>query len=275
MPVTRGGSMDTISRMHRHRFFLSAALLSRLRNALPVVCVLCLLPQLAFAELRPLVPVMIDNLGSINRIGRAVALEDFAQVEKSSQELIARADALRELNLETVDIDPKLDAAWDSFLMTQRIAAEGVITAAKAEDAIAVMVATQNLFGNSCLGCHAVFRDPARLLRTEVHVMTGFLSAWQDVNRGLALNDYNLIALRSRDLATLTGLIATDEMLEDAFGIGGPTMRRKFRGFLFEVTTNANQIEEAAKQENLPVVLEATRNMWTNGCLACHAKFRN
>ncbi len=260
--------------MKEQGVLLSKPPVRMLRLLLPIVCLLILLPQLAWTKLRPLVPAMLDNLGSINRIGRAVALEDFAQVEKSARNLIERADSMRELNLETVDIDPKQDPAWDSFLIAQRSSAEGIIAAANAEDATAVMVATQNLFGSVCLGCHAVFREPARLLRTEVHVMTGFLSAWHDINRGMAMNDYNLVALRSRDIATLTGLISTDEMLEDVFGIGGPKTQRQFRGFLLEVTSNASHIESAAKEENLFAVLEASRNLWTNGCLACHAKFR-
>jgi len=245
-----------------------------LGRALPIVCVLCLVPQLAVTKLRPLVPGMLDNLGSINRIGRALALEDFVQVAKSAQELMDRADTMRELDLATVHIDPVWDAQWDAFLMAQRAAAEGIVTAAEAEDAAAVVLATQTLVGNACLTCHASFRDPARLLRPAVHMMTGFLSAWHDINRGLVLNDYNLIALRARDLATLTGLIATDEILEDSFGIGGSKTRRQFRGFLLEVTTHAKRIEEAAKQENLYDVLSGSSDMWTQGCLACHAKFR-
>jgi len=260
--------------MHRYAAPSSTRVARKLWLALSVVCVLCLLPQSALTKLRPLVPPMIDNLGSINRIGRAVALEDFEQVKKSSRELIERADSMRELKLETVDIDPKRGPEWNGFLMAQRGAAEAILSAAEAEDATAVMAATQNLIGGVCLACHTVFREPARLLRTEVHVMTGFLSAWHDINRGLAMNDYNLIALRSRDLAMLTGLIATDEMLEDVFGIGGPSKQRLFRGFLLEITSNASNMEEAAKAEDLPQVLEASRNMWSNGCLACHAKFR-
>jgi hypothetical protein len=137
------------------------------------------------------------------------------------------------------------------------------------------MTATQKLVGNACLGCHAAFRDPARLLRPEVHIMTGFLAAWHDINRGLAMNDYNLIAGRARDLATLTNAISTDEMLEEAFGIGGSKSRRIFRGFLQEVTMSAKRMEEAARQEDLVAVLQASTDMSTDGCLACHKKFRH
>lgn len=235
---------------------------------------LLLVPGTALTVLRPLVPPMLDNLGAVNRIGRAVALEDFEQVEESARGLIERAEEMSDIDLATVDIDPALAPQWKAFLAGQRAAAEGIVEAAKTEDATAVMSATQTLVGNACLGCHAAFRDPARLLRTEVHVMTGFLAAWHDVNRGLAMNDYNLIAGRARDLSAATSVISTDEMLEDAFGIGGSKSRRVFRGFLLEVANNAKRIEEAAKAEDLPTVLEASGDMWENGCLACHAKFR-
>jgi len=63
-------------------------------------------------------------------------------------------------------------------------------------------------------------------------------------------------------------------MLESAFGIGGSKQRRIFRGFLREVTIGAERIQEAAKQEKLVDVLDASQQMWSGGCIACHNKFR-
>jgi hypothetical protein len=239
-----------------------------------VACALVLVPRLASTELRPLVLEMLDNLGAVNRIGRAVALEDFAQVEKSARDLATRADAMRDVDLAAVYLDPERDPQWDGFLTVQRVAAEQIIAAARSEDAMAVMAGTQRLVAGACIACHAGFRDPARMLSTQVHVMTGFLSAWHDINRGLTMNDYGLIAQSSRDLGTLSRFIATDEMIESAFGIGGSKSRRQFRGFLMEVTANASRIEESADREDLLAVLEATHAMWSDGCLGCHAKFR-
>lgn len=243
-------------------------------RALALVGVLCLIPQLASTKLRPLVPGMLDNLAAIDRIGMALALEDFGEVERSARGLVERADAMREIDLDTLFLDPAQDPLWDAFLAGQRSGAEKIIAAARAKDYAAAMSATEELVGNACLGCHASFRDPARLLRPSVHVMTGFLAAWRDMNRGLAMNDYGLIESRAREISTLTGVIATDEMLESAFGIGGSKARRQFRGFLREVTANADQIGDAARQEDLAAALAASGRMWQDGCLACHDKFR-
>lgn len=246
----------------------------RRRLSIAIGALLLLIPGAALTGLRPLVPGMLDNLAAVNRIGRAVALEDFEQVEDSARGLIERAESMSKLDLETVYIDTAMDPQWDAFLAAQRVTAESVLKAAQAEDGAAVMQATRTLVGNACLGCHAAFRDPARLLQPQVHIMTGFLAAWHDINRGLSMNDYSLIAGRARDLATLTSVISTDEMLESAFGIGGSKSRRVFRGFLQEVTNNAKLIEAAAQQEDLVGVLDASTAMSTDGCLACHAKFR-
>jgi cytochrome c556 len=246
----------------------------RAARALLLVTLLALAPRAAWSELRPLVPPMLDNLSSVNRIGEAVALEQYDQVAQVALELMARANSMKEVDLEEVGIDPARDAQWDAFLQAQREGAMLILVAAEKKDPTEVQRATHQLFGNACLGCHATFRDPARLLRPSVHVMTQFLASWRDINRGLAVNDFNLIGTRARELATLTGVISSDEMLESAFGIGGSKQRRLFRGFLREVTTSAERIQEAAKQEKLVDVLDASEQMWSGGCIACHNKFR-
>jgi cytochrome c556 len=243
-------------------------------RSLALASALALLPRMALPELRPLVPGMLDNLSAIDRIGEGVALEQYSLVVSTAERMMERADEMSQIDLATVGIDPARDAQWDGFLTAQKQAAAGVKAAAEKEDAEGIMRASQTLVGNACLGCHAIFREPNRLLRPSVHVMTQFLSAWRDINRALAVNDYNLMEVRAREVATLTGFISSDEMLGEAFGLGGSKQRRLFRGFLREVTVNAGRIEEAAKQETLPEVLDASRAMWTDGCIACHDKFR-
>jgi cytochrome c556 len=229
---------------------------------------------MALSELRPLVPGMLDNLSDIDRIGEGVVLEQYDLIVSTAERMMDRAAEMSQIDLASVDIDPERDAQWDAFLMAQKQAAGKVKAAAEKEDADAIMRASQTLVGNACLGCHAAFREPNRLLRPSVHVMTQFLSAWRDINRGIAMNDYNLMGVRAREVATLAGFISSDEMLEEAFGLGGSKQRRIFRGFLHEVTVNAGRIEEGAKQENLADILDASRAMWTDGCINCHDKFR-
>jgi hypothetical protein len=104
--------------------------------------------------------------------------------------------------------------------------------------------------------------------------MTSLLSAWRDMNRGLAMKDFNLINLRAHDVSALTEVIAADEILETAFRLGGPKQRRIFRGFLRRVSENAALISQAADAEDLPAVLKAANVMWKDGCISCHEKFR-
>jgi hypothetical protein len=130
------------------------------------------------------------------------------------------------------------------------------------------------LIGNACLGCHASFRDPGNMLRPSVLFMTSLLSAWRDMNRGLAMKDFNLINLRAHDVSALTEVIAADDILETAFRLGGSKQRRIFRGFLRRVSENAALIAQAADAEDLPAVLQAANVMWQDGCISCHEKFR-
>ena len=59
------------------------------------------------------------------------------------------------------------------------------------------------------------------MLRPSVLFMTSLLSAWRDMNRGLAMRGFNLIDLCARDVSALTDVIAGDEILETAFRLGG------------------------------------------------------
>jgi cytochrome c556 len=233
-----------------------------------------LIPGTAISVLRPLVPEMLDNLRDVNRIGESIALEEFEQVVVSAQALRQRASAMRELDLASVELDPEQDALWDAFLLAQEAAAGAVLAAAEQKDSRAVMAAANQLVGNACLGCHASFRDPGNMLRPSVLFMTSLLSAWREMNRGLAMRDFNLIDLRARDVSALTEVIAGDEILETAFRLGGSKQRRIFRGFLRKVSENAALIAQAADAEDLPAVLEASKAMWSEGCISCHEKFR-
>jgi cytochrome c556 len=243
-------------------------------GAFALVAALILIPGTALPELRPLVPQMLDNLRDVNRIGESIAVDEFEQVKAAAQTLKQRANAMRELDLATVEIDPELDSLWDAFLLAQAAAADVVVAAADKEDSRAVMAATQQLIGNACLGCHASFRDPGNMLRPSVLFMTSLLSAWRDMNRGLAMKDFNLINLRAHDVSALTEVIAADEILETAFRLGGSKQRRIFRGFLRRVSENAALIAQAADAEDLPAVLQAANTMWKDGCISCHEKFR-
>jgi cytochrome c556 len=243
-------------------------------GALAVLALLTTAPRTAPGQLRPLVRDMLDNLTAVNLIGQAVALDDWDRVEDSARELRTRAARMRMLDLAAIDIDPAQDPVWDAFLLAQEEASREISVAVRHEDARGVMLGTEKLVGNACLGCHATFRDPQNRLQASVLFMTSFLSVWRDMNRGMAIRDFNLIGMRARELEALTKVIASDQILEEAFRLGGTRQRRLFRGFLSAVTESATSIDAASKQEDLAKVLAASRNMFTEGCIACHQKFR-
>jgi hypothetical protein len=217
---------------------------------------------------------MLENLSAVDRIGEGIALEEYGKVEVAARGLLTRSEQMRSMDLSELGLDPAQDPLWDGFLLGQEQGARAVLDAAAQRDARAVLVATQQLVGNACLGCHASFRDPGQLLRPSVLVMTNFLSAWKDMNRGLAVRDFNLIGMRARELEALSKVIASDQILEEVFRLWGTKQRRLFRDFLRQVTENSTRIDAAAKEENLVSVLESSRMMWTDGCISCHEKFR-
>lgn len=232
------------------------------------------LPRVASSQLRPLVPDMLDNLSAVDRIGEAVALEDYDQIIVAARGLVMRAYRMQLLDLSALDLDPRLDPLWDAFLEAQRQAAEVIENAAREGDGRAVFEASQQLVGNSCLACHASFREPGNMLRPSVLFMTGFLASWRDINRGLVLRDFALVRSRAQEIEALTATIDSDEILEDVFDLGGSKQRRLFRGFLSSVSDNAKRIEIASGEEDVATVLDASKTMWTEGCISCHEKFR-
>ena len=105
--------------------------------------------------------------------------------------------------------------------------------------------------------------------------MTTFLAAWKDMNRGLVIGDLELVGQRARDVEALSRTMGTDEILGETFGLGGSKQRRIFREFLSQVTENSARIHAAVKERDLAAVMTSTRQMWTEGCVSCHQKFRN
>jgi cytochrome c556 len=217
---------------------------------------------------------MLENLTAVNRIGEGLALDDWDQIEDAARDLRARAVSMRLFDLETLHMDRSQDALWDAFLLAQEKAAREISLGVRNEDANMVLQSTQNLMGNACLGCHASFRDPQNRLRGSVLFMTSFLAYWQEINRGMMIRDFELMGRRARELSALTGVVGTDENLEAEFGLGGPRQQRQFREFLAAVTTGADAIAAAADAKDPAAGLQSSITMWSDGCVACHTKFR-
>lgn len=246
----------------------------RVLPAIALTGLVLVLPGVAVTALRPLVPDMLENLSAVNRIGEGIALEDYELIVMSARGLMARASSMQYLDLTALGLDARRDPEWDAYLIAQRQAAEAIESAARKADAAGVLQASQRLVGNACLACHASFRDPGNLLRPAVLFMTSFLASWRDMNRGLVLQDFTLVGQRAREVGVLSQRMAADDVIENAFGLGGSKQQRIFREFLTQVSDSSARIDAAAGEKDVATVLESMRHMWAEGCVSCHQEFR-
>jgi len=235
---------------------------------------LLLAPRPGVTELRPLVRAMLENLHDVNRIGLAVALEDFNGVSEAARELQARAISLQEASLEDLGIEDPRENQFDAYLEGQRQAAGAILEAAGEKDAAAVFAGVELLFGSSCMPCHGDFRERHQLLRPSAAFMTDMVHSWQDINRGLSVGDLDLVMRRSRDLQSVARVLTWNEVISQVFNVSEPERRIAFRQLAQQVSRYAGEIETAAAQEKLTDAVAAARGMWSEGCIACHQQFR-
>jgi cytochrome c556 len=213
----------------------------------------------ARSELRPLVREMLENLASLNQIGEAVALEDFERVKQVASGLRASASVLQKIDMASLGVDPGRDAAFDAYLEAQKQAAKAIAAAANGQDGAAVFLAVQQLTTDACLACHKNFRERENLMRT---------------NRGVMLDDLELVARRAYEIQSVGRVLGWDQVIEATFGVSDATEQGEFREFLRRMTAQAGRIEKAAAENRVRDIAEASRRMWTEGCLSCHEQFR-
>jgi cytochrome c556 len=216
---------------------------------------------------------MLENLGSVNHIGEALALEDYARVGSAAQDLKRRAAALKEVDLATLGLEVDRNDRFDAYLAQQEEAADGILSASRDKDSRGVLLGVQQLLQNACLSCHADFRRGRSALRQSVLFMTTFLSAWQEMNRGLAVDDYTLVSRGARELQAVSRVLSWDQVIDSAFATHEPAERKVFRGLLLKMAKHAAEIERAAEQQDALAILSNSRLMW-EACIACHDRFR-
>jgi cytochrome c556 len=222
----------------------------------------------------PLVREMLENLGAVNQIGEGLALEDYDQVTRAALDLKRRAEGMKKTDPTTLGIDPDRDAQFDAYLSAQVQAADAILTAAKAEDTQSTLLALQHLLQDACLSCHTDFRKGSHRLRPSVLFMTTFISAWKEINRGLLIDDLVLVGRSARELQSVARVLAWDQVIESTFDITDATERKEFRKLLARVAAQAARIEQASVEADLGTILLADRQMWNEGCVACHERFR-
>ena len=257
----------------RHLFYMSR-ICSRTLFVLIIVCAVTIIPRVALPELRPIIREMLENLGEIDDIGTSLSVDDFTRVAAAAEGLHSRASAMKLHGEAPPGFDKRQAPAWDDFLTAQETAALAIRTAAKEEDGDAVMRAVEEMFQKSCLACHAAFREPQQLLSGSVLFMSSFLAAWRDMNRGLSLRDFALIGRRARELQAMAKTLSWDQVIQSAFEIESAADRKLFRQFVHQLSVSSSRIEFAAQSEDADKVVEASRQLWTNGCIACHQRFR-
>jgi len=230
--------------------------------------------QDARARLRPLVRAMLENLASVDEIGQSLALEDYKRAERAALSLRNRANNLKKLDFELFGFDAARKESFDGFLTAQAEAAVAIAAAARLEDARGTLAGIQRLFETACLACHKEFREPAKRLHPAVLIMTGFLSAWREINRGLSVNDFSLIERHAREIENAGWALDRAPAIETTFDIDDAQERKLFRSYLRQVNLQAGQIAQAAVEGDGARVARAVREMWQGGCISCHEQFR-
>lgn len=230
--------------------------------------------QQAAAQVRPLVREMLGNLVLVQDIGQAIALDDYDEVKRAASELRVMSRSLHEFDITLIGLDADRDPQFDSLLTVLEDALTGLIEAAEQKDAEAVVVGLGKVLGEGCLTCHAIVRDRERLLSPAILFMSTYLNSWKDIVRGLNTNDFSLVSRRAREVTAMSQVMSWDQVIAATFPNVDAKERKQFRGFVLKISGEADQIQQAAAEENAAAVLQAVNRMWTDGCLACHDRFR-
>ena len=221
-----------------------------------------------------LVAVMHQNLAAINEIDEALVRDDYARIEKNAAHLKSNAALLKDADLASLGLNPEKDEVFDKYVAAQAESADAIASAARGADAGAVLLGVQRLFDGSCVACHADFREADEGRTPPVLFMRSLLSSVQSINRGIAMDDYALIAREAREIGAVAHILTWSQVIEAMFYVKDPAEKTEFRGYFETLSTQAIQVERAATQRDSGMIAAATQRMMKNGCIACHARFR-
>lgn len=221
-----------------------------------------------------MVALMHQNLAAINEIEEAVIRDDYARVATGASTLKTNAELLEDADLASLGLDPAKDAAFDEYLSAQAQSAGSIAKAAATKDADAVLLGMKTLFGEACIGCHADFRESDEGRTPPVLFMRSFLSSLQSVNRGIALNDYALVAREAREIGAIAHILTWTQVIESMFMVVDPAEQAEFRGHFETLSTQAIRVERAAIAREPRMISAATERMMKEGCVRCHDQFR-
>jgi cytochrome c556 len=242
-----------------------------------VLVVSVLLGAVAVAQERSdfqLVAVMHQNLAAINEIQEAVVRDDYKRVAMGASKLKSNAESLGKIELASLGLDPSKGEAFDEYLSAQTRAADSIAKAVAARDAAGVLLGVRQVFDEACVACHADFRESDEGRTPPVLFMRSLLSSVQSVNRGIAMDDFALVAREAREIGAIAHILTWTQVIESMFRVKDPAERAEFRSHFQTLSTQAIHVERAATERDARMVSEATERMLKEGCVACHDQFR-
>lgn len=222
-----------------------------------------------------LVAVMHQNLAAINEIYEAVVRDDYERVEKGATTLKANAISMKGINLKSLQLDPKNEAKFNRYLTAQHRAADSILNAATLEDSAAVLLGVNTLIDDACVACHSEIRETDAGRTPRALFMRSLLSSVQSVNRGIAMDDYALIAREAREIGAIAHILTWTQVIETIFLVEDPADRNEFREYFETLSSQAVRVEHAAAQRDPKMTSAATRRMLNDGCVGCHDRFRD
>jgi len=221
-----------------------------------------------------LVALMHENLASVNQIAEAVAREDYARVAQEASILRANAESMQDLDLASLGLDASRDSQFDEYLAAQARVAAKIASAAGRRQAGDVLVGIEEVFDSACVACHETFRETDEGRTTPVLFMRTLLSSIQGINRGIAMNDFALVAREAREIGAMAHVFSWSQVIEGIFPVSDPAEKTEFRGYFETLSAQASQVEGAALKRDGALIARSTRRMMVEGCVACHTKFR-
>ena len=221
-----------------------------------------------------LVATMHQNLAAINEIDEAVVRDDYERVEKGAATLKANAISMKGIDLKSLQLDTKKGAEFNRFLAAQRRAADSILNAAALGDAAAVLLGVNVLIDDACVACHSELRETDAGRTPRALFMRSLLSSVQSVNRGIAMDDYGLVAREAREIGAMAHILTWTQVTETIFLVKNPADQNEFRDYFETLSSQAIRLEHAAAQRNPKMVSAATRRMLNDGCVSCHESFR-
>ncbi len=241
---------------------------------LPVLVIALGIPLTGTADLRPLSRAMLGNLQATNSIGESLAVGDYGAVAAAAEDLRNRARKIRGWKVDDLGFNPAGKAEFDAYLKLQEEISDKIMRSARREDSRSIVDGLGELMTKACLSCHKNFRDRQGMLKSSTLFMTSFVSSWREMNRGLLLNDYSLVARGARSLGSMGRVMSWDPIIESSFGLSKAANREKFRKYLHKLIGHADKVEEAATRGESQLIQQSITAMWNDGCIACHGEFR-